>query len=169
MAALSARSRPSAAPTLLVALAALGCAGCGGGQDLPRGSSPVPVCTPLPSVSLVLEGKAAVFELSDLAEPTDVVERDGYLVISARAAGEIPELAIAFQHVVTDAGFDIAGTDDEGFEAEVFFARGNTAAGQVVLSESACPGLVEVRISVLDDPAVLPDVPGAPPSATATP
>jgi hypothetical protein len=120
-------------------------------------------------VPLVLEGKAAAFELSDLAEPTDVVERDGYLVISARAAGEIPELAIAFQHVVTDAGFDIAGTDDEGFEAEVFFARGNIAAGQVVLSESACPGLVEVKISVLDDPAVLPDVPGTPPSATATP
>jgi len=90
-------------------------------------------------------------------------------VISARAAGEIPELAIAFQHVVTDAGFNIAGTDDEGFEAEVFFARGNNAAGQVVLSESACLGFVEVKISVLDDPAVLPDVPGAPPSVPATP
>jgi len=120
-------------------------------------------------VPVVLEGKVAAFDLSDLAEPTEVVTRDGYLEISARADGEIPELAIAFQQVVTDAGFDIAGTDDEGFEAEVFFARGNIAAGQVVLSESACPGLVEVKISVLDDPAVLPDVPGTPPSATATP
>jgi hypothetical protein len=64
---------------------------------------------------------------------------------------------------VTNAGFDIAGSDDEGFEAEVFFARGDVAAGQVVLTESACPGLVDVKISVLDHPAVFPDESETPP------
>lgn len=111
----------------------------------------------MPSEPVVLEGPAAMFDLTGAAEPIRYVSQDGYLVINARSDVNIPDLAIKFIDILGRAGFDIAGSDDEGFEAEVFFARGNIAAGMVVLTESACPGLVDVRISVLDDPAVLPD------------
>ena len=139
------------------------CTACGGDATPTPALSYGPTCTPMPSEPVVLEGNAAAFDLAGLAEPTGVVTADGYLVINARADGKITDLAIAFQQVVTNAGFDIAGSDDEGFEAEVFFARGDVAAGQVVLTESPCPGLVDVKISVLDHPAVFPDESGTPP------
>lgn len=140
----------------------LGCVACG--DDEPALTSQTgPTCTPMPSDPMALEGKAAVFDLEGLAAPTGVVIADGYLVINARADGKITDLAIEFQHMVTEAGFDVAGSDDEGFEAEVFFAKGDVAAGQVVLTESVCAGLVDVKISVLDDPAVFPDESATPP------
>ena len=107
---------------------------------------------------MALEGKAAVFDLEGLAAPTGVVIADGYLVINARADGKITDLAIEFQHMVTEAGFDVAGSDDEGFEAEVFFAqrrrgRGAGRADRVASAQASST----CKISVLDDPAVFPD------------
>jgi hypothetical protein len=98
----------------------------------------------------------SVFDLSGVAVPTRVVLEDNFFVINAVAEGRVSDLAITFVDVVQEAGFDLAGSDDEGFEAEVFFAVGQVGAGQVVLTESACAGQVDVRITVLDDPAVLP-------------
>ena len=161
---LSARLRaPSSVVGLTLVLAGVGCAACGTGQVVAPGSSATPTCTPMPSEPAVLEGKVAVFDLTGVADLITVVNHDGYFVIDARAEGEITDLTIAFQQVVSDAGFNVAGSDDEGFEAEVFFARGNVAAGQIVLTESPCPGLVDVEISVLDHPAVFPDESGTPP------
>jgi hypothetical protein len=150
-----------------LAIVAASCVGCGGDQTLPPDRGLGPTCTPMPSDPVVLEGNAAAFDLTGLAEPTGVGSEHGYLVINARADGMITDLAIEFQQMLMDGGFDIAGSDDEGFEAEVFFARetvqGSVAAGQVVLTESACTGLVDVKISVLDHPAVFPDDSETPP------
>jgi len=155
-----ARRRASRAPAVGLALLVVGLStACGGGSGVVGGPSTAPVCTPMPSESLVLEGKVAAFDLTGVAEPLAVVNQNGYFVIDARADGKITDLTIDFQRVVSDAGFDVAGSDDEGFEAEVFFARGNVAAGQIFLRESACPGLVDVKISVLDDSAVFPEEP----------
>lgn len=150
--------------TVLVALAAT-CSACGGGDEPTADDGPAPGCTPMPTEPVVLSGDAARFDLTGVAEPTRYVSEQGYLVINARSERGISDLGLAFVDVVTGAGFDIAGLDDEGFEAEVFFSQGDVAAGMVVLTESPCPGFTDVRISVLDDPAVLPDGDSSPSAA----
>lgn len=136
------------------------CAGCGddpeetdpdAGSD-GEGSSSLE-CDAAP---IELEGTAAIFDLTDVAEPIASTTEDGYVIIDARSDHPLEELVIEFVDVVGEAGFDQAGSEDEGFEGEVFFSSGDVAAGQVKLTESDCDGLVDVRISVLDDPAVLP-------------
>jgi hypothetical protein len=156
-------ARRAIAPQGLLAIALVGatCAACANGD--PGAATTQPACTPVPTVPVVLEGHAAAFDLSDVAEPIAVATTNGYLAIDARSTGAIPDLTIEFQQMLDDAGFDIAGSDDEGFEAEVFFARENVAAGQVVLTQSTCAGLVDVKITVLDHPAVFPDESGTPP------
>jgi len=101
-------------------------------------------------------GPSAIFDLRGVAVPTSAFEQGGFLVITAQARGDIPDLTIDFMGVVEAAGYDVAGSDDEGFEAEVFFAAGQVAAGQVVLTESDCPDVVDVRITLLDDAAARP-------------
>lgn len=157
----------------VVGLVAAVCAACGGGEapgadEIDEPAEVVPGCTPAPSEPVELTGDAARFDLTGLAEPLRFVSEEGYLVINARSDHQLSELGLEFVDVVTAAGFDIAGLDDEGFEAEVFFSAGDVAAGMVVLTESACPGLVDVRITVLDDPAVL-SGDGSPSAATTPP
>lgn len=152
------RSRASAAPALLLTLALVGTAATACGSDDPATptSTLVPTCSAGPTEPVTLEGKQDIFDLGDLAAPISATTENGYIVIEARSNGSIEDLAIAFQDVVTGAGFDISGNDAEGDEAEVIFAKGDVAAGQVRLTESDCAGYVDIKISVLDDPAVLP-------------
>ncbi len=138
-----------------MALSAALCTACGDDPDetdADAGSTAAD-CDPTP---VELTGDAARFDLGDLAVPTGSFSEDGYLVINARSDHAISDLVIEFADVVAAAGFDQAGSEDEGFEGEVFFSRGDVAAGLVKFTESDCPGLVDVKISVLDDPAVLP-------------
>ena len=140
---------------VVLALAAGLCTACGDDPeetDADAGATPSN-CDAEP---IELEGEAAKFDMGDLAEPISTSTDAGYLVINARSDHAISDLVIEFADVVTEAGFDQAGSEDEGFEGEVFFSRGDVAAGMVKFTESDCPGLVDVKISVLDDPAVLP-------------
>jgi hypothetical protein len=159
------RSRSDTSAALLLAAVIIGVAGvsCGGGGQRPTGVGTSPTCTPMPAEPVTLEGKVAVFDVTGIAEPISVVSQNGYIVVDLRSEREIPDLTIAFQQMILDAGFKVAGSDDEGFEAEVFFARGNVAAGQIILKTSPCPGAVDVEISVLDHPAVFPEESGTPP------
>lgn len=142
----------------MLALALVGTAATACGVDV--GSTPQPLltpeCTPGPTEPVTLEGREAIFDLDDIAVVSGAVTENGYIVIDARSTDPIQDLAIEFVQVVTDAGFDVAGTDNEGVEAEVFFQRGDIAAGVVRMTESTCAGYVDIEISVLDDPAVLP-------------
>jgi hypothetical protein len=141
---------------LTLAVVATAASACGGDDDATPTSTLIPTCSAGPTEPVTLEGKQDIFDLGDLAAPISATTENGYVVIEARSNGSIEDLAIAFQDVVTGAGFDISGTDAEGDEAEVFFAKGDTAAGQVKMNESDCDGYVDIKISVLDDPAVLP-------------
>lgn len=136
----------------LVLLAATGCS-----SDLaPRSAVSTAVnCTDAPTPAPTVAGALSRFDFTGVATPTSVSTEGGFFVITARAEGEIQELAIAFMAVVEEAGYQVAGSDGEAFEAEVFFAAGDVAAGQVVLTQSPCTGVVDVRVTLLDDPAVL--------------
>lgn len=47
---------------------------------------------------------------------------------------------------ITGSGLDIINTDFEGFEAELYFAKGNSLAGIVSLREGPCEGYVKVNV-----------------------
>lgn len=142
----------SVALTVATILCLAGCSAAGTVSD----TATTPACTEAPTPGPALTGPLATFDLTGVATTTSVSTDDGYFVVTARAEGSIQDLTIDFLAVVEGAGYDVAGSDDEGVEAEVFFANGQVAAGQVVLRQSSCPGVVDVRITLLDDPAVLP-------------
>lgn len=58
----------------------------------------------------------------------------------------VEELFEAFRPVLADEGFDVVNSDFEGFEAELYFAKGNSLAGIVALREAACDGYVKVNV-----------------------
>lgn len=58
----------------------------------------------------------------------------------------VEELFEAFRPVLIDQGFDIVNSDFEGFEAELYFAKGNSLAGIVALREAVCDGYVKVNV-----------------------
>lgn len=150
-----ANHRALLAPTA-AALALLAAAGCSGDATPKSTATGTATCAEAPTPAPALTGALAAFDLTGVATPIGVTTEDGFLVLTARAEGSVQDLTTEFLAVVEEAGFDVAGSDDEGFEAEVFFAAGKVAAGQVILTSSSCPGAVDVRITLLDDPAVLP-------------
>ena len=113
-------------------------------------------CVTPPNPPPTLTGPAALFDLDGIADVIKQGEDSGSVTIDALADGPITQLAIDFQDVVTNAGFQISGNDAEADEAEVFFNQGDIGAGQVRLRNSDCAGKVDVHITVLDDPSVLP-------------
>jgi hypothetical protein len=62
----------------------------------------------------------------------------------------LEELTVLVQDAVTAAGYQPAGMDNEGDEAEVFFQSGSLAAGQARIEESGCEGQWEIELVLLD-------------------
>ena len=101
----------------------------------------------------------------EIAAPKDVPEDfpwpDGVFVTQAESTeqfvsiggfGEttVEELFEITRTELLDEGFDIINTDFEGFEAELYFAKGNSLAGIAALREGPCDGYV--KVSVVYDP-----------------
>jgi hypothetical protein len=79
------------------------------------------------------------------------VERDGdELKVEAVSTKPLDELTVLIQDAVTPAGYQPAGTDNEGDEAEVFFQSGTLAAGQAEVRESDCEGRWDIELELLD-------------------
>lgn len=62
----------------------------------------------------------------------------------------VQQLFDDFRPEITDKSLDVINTDFEGFEAELYFAKGNSLAGIVSLREGPCDGYV--KVSVIYDP-----------------
>ena len=79
------------------------------------------------------------------------VRKDGQNV-SVRAVTTKPldQATVLIQDAVTAAGYQPAGMDNEGFEAEVFFNAGRYAGGQALLRQTACAGRWDIVLVLLD-------------------
>lgn len=66
------------------------------------------------------------------------------------AERSVEKLFETVRPLLVEKGFDVVNTDYEGFEAELYFAKGNDLAGIVALRESICDGYV--KVNVLYDP-----------------
>ena len=95
----------------------------------------------------------------DLPLPTDVaftsaqVKRK-FIAIEGFSERSLEELFRDVQPKLIEKGFDIINTDYEGFEAEIYIAKGESLAGIVSMREGPCDGYV--KVNVLYDPLETP-------------
>ena len=129
--------RPLAIVLVLSALAGCGGSGGSGGSVTPRCSEPAPArdTTAVPS-RLRLERHATI---------TDVRSEGRALGITAVSELSVIELYPPLARAILDAGFSIVSSDNEGFEAEIFFGN-DTVTGAYRLREAPCKDQVIVRL-----------------------
>lgn len=71
-------------------------------------------------------------------------------LVSYRVEGEgsVQDLYVPVTRLLEDGGWDLVGSENEGVDAEVYFARGTTETGALLLSELDCPGTVAIEVTV---------------------
>lgn len=73
-----------------------------------------------------------------------------FISIEGFSERSVEDLFESMQPLLTEKRFDIINTDFEGFEAELYIAKGDSLAGIVALREGPCDGYV--KVNVLYDP-----------------
>lgn len=84
--------------------------------------------------------------LDDYGDVVDVDVDEGFL--TARVITEEPITVVdpPLQRALLAANYEILAHDNEGFEAEIFFARGGDTVGTILMREGPCPGQVTLRL-----------------------
>jgi predicted small secreted protein len=136
--------RPVAAllAVLVLAPAAAACGtGTGTGEDPRSCPAPRPAKQPGPLVRALA--------LDDLGVPTgsrEEAELSSATVVSDRS---VSALLGRVHDALEGGGYNVLGTEDEGFEAEIFFAKGLHTNGVARITEDArCAGRTTVEVSV---------------------
>jgi hypothetical protein len=129
------------AATLLAPALAVVLSGCGSDSG-PTQASPSPCVTPTELAKAKLPTEFALEEYADI---TEVTQRPRSLTAEAITTTSIIELYPPLAHSVLDAGFEILASENEGFEAEIFFAS-KQRTGAYRLREGPCEGLVTIRL-----------------------
>lgn len=130
---------------VIVVLVSVG-AGCS-----PRRSAGAPAagCTLPPEVAIPARMP------SDLPWPqgaivTQAERSKKFVAITGFDERSVEELFEETRRDLTEKRFDIINTDFEGFEAELYFAKGDSLAGIAAMREGPCDGYV--RVNVVYDP-----------------
>jgi hypothetical protein len=133
------RRLPAACVALLLLVS-----GCGGDGD--GDAAPTPCATPVPVDDRDLRLLPRDVPLAEHGVVTEVQIRAGFLGAEAIGQTRIIELYPPLARSVLDAGYDIISSDNEGFEAEIFFARGKYITGAYRLREGPCKDEVTIRL-----------------------
>lgn len=88
---------------------------------------------------------------ADFPWPDDVIvtqaeQSKQFVSIAGFGDQTVEELFDAMREELGEEGFDIINTDFEGFEAELYFAKGNSLAGIASLREGPCDGYVKTNV-----------------------
>ncbi|MGH2728997.1 MAG: hypothetical protein ACRDJI_00145 [Actinomycetota bacterium] len=118
--------------------------GCGGDGDSDAAPSPCPSQVPVDDRDLRLLPRDV--PLAEHGVVTEVVVKAGFLGAQAVGDTRIIELYPPLARSVLDAGYDIISSENEGFEAEIFFARGKHITGAYRLREGPCKDQVTIRL-----------------------
>ena len=137
---------------LLVALAAVAGAKAFDMMDDPEAADPCQPRPAAPAAELALMPPGLSFD--GIGRVTRVQRNDPHIMVQAVSTKPIDELTVLIQDAVTAAGYQPAGMDNEGFEAEVFFQAGTYAAGQALVRQFGCKGRWDVDLVLLDRGAV---------------
>jgi hypothetical protein len=132
--------RTSRALSVVLAAAAVAAPACG---DSPKGQPPVacPETTPATDLSLLPKD----IPLDEYATITHLATSGGYLGVISVSKQRINELVPALQRELVASRYEILDRDNEGFEAEIYFARGKTY-GSYRMREGPCEGQVTVKL-----------------------
>ncbi|HET7482717.1 MAG TPA: hypothetical protein VFK89_07645 [Actinomycetota bacterium] len=117
-------------------------ASCAGSKKTPA-SGPSPCATPSPIDGIdVLPEQLHLDRYGYLARlEQEKQTMNGDVLTTTRVIELYPKLA----HEVLDAGFEIRFSENEGFEAEIFFVGSKHRFGALRLRKGPCPGLVMIR------------------------
>jgi hypothetical protein len=89
-------------------------------------------------------------ELPEELVVTAVQRSKGFVTVTGVADSSVEEIYGPSETALVDSGFTIINRDFEGFEAELFFAKGNDTAGAVRIRIGPCPD--QVTLTILYDP-----------------
>ena len=135
-------SRPGAhLISLLVVLALLGACSEGAGDEAPVSDCALPTAIDMPAADLP----------ADFPWPSDVtlaaaqLEKK-FISLEGFSKLSVEDLFESSKPALTTKGFDIINTDYEGFEAELYFAKGDSLAGILSMREGPCDGYVKVNV-----------------------
>lgn len=131
-------------------LAALCVAGLSGACSDREGSEqPSATCTVPPEVEFP-DGIPTDFPWPREISLTEARSTKGFVALTGFGEGSVEEFFESARGELDSKEFDIINTDYEGFEAELYFAKGNSLAGITSLREGPCDGYV--RVNVVYDP-----------------
>lgn len=84
--------------------------------------------------------------LDEWATVHQIEVESGFLAARGVTETSIVELYPVVARATVDAGYTILSGDNEGFEAEIFFDRGQGTTGTYLLREGPCDGQVTIRL-----------------------
>lgn len=116
-------------------------AGCGG--DGPR-AQPTPCPRPAPVAAP--DDVPSVLDQTHRGDVVEVGRRRGFSAVSLITKESVVELYPQLARGLLEGGHEIVSGDNEGFEAEIFFALRDGRAGRYVLREGPCRDDVTVHI-----------------------
>ena len=138
--------------------------GCSGDSDASRdGACAAPGTAPASEAALLPDG----LSFDGIGTLTHVARAEGHISATAVTTKPLEEATVLVQDAVVAAGYRPAGMDNEGFEAEVFFTRGQLAAGQAIFRQGACEGRWDIEL-ILIDPDLATPSPSSSPSSTSS-
>jgi hypothetical protein len=134
------RRQTSRALSVLVAIA-LATTSCGGDSKKDAGAQPCPDPSPAHDLSLI----PSDIPIDRHSMVTTVAKSRGFVGVIGVSDKKIVELVPILSRALLDSGYDIRQTDNEGFEAEIYFTRGKTV-GNYRMREGPCTGQVTVKL-----------------------
>ena len=126
---------------LLVAAAAI-VASCSEGSDPTGEATPCPVQSPVDREKLLPDD----VPIAELGRLVSAEVAGGYIAATIVSDDLIVAIDPPLQRDLLDAGYEILSHDNEGFEAEIFFARGSDTVGTILMREGPCPGEVTIKL-----------------------
>lgn len=123
-------------------LAVVVCASCGSGDEPAAAPTPCPTPVPIADSRLLPED----VPLAEHGIVTEIEVEGGYVGATAVSEMQVVELYPPLARALLDGGYDIVSSDNEGFEAEIFFARGEDVTGAYRLREGPCPDQVTIKL-----------------------
>ena len=121
----------------------------GGCSEEGRDTRPAAACSLPPEIE-VPENVPTDFPWPEGVNVTHAELSKKFVTITGFGERSVEDLFESTQTKLSEHGFEIINTDYEGFEAELYFAKGNSLAGIAALREGPCDGYV--RVNVVYDP-----------------
>ena len=134
-------SRARRLRAVLVVVVAL-VAGCS--EDGPDGR-PVAACEVPPEIEIP-KGIPDDFPWPDGVFVTQAEPKEKFVTLTGFSEQSVESLFETARAELVENDFDIINTDYEGFEAELYFAKGDSLAGIAALREGPCDGYVKVNV-----------------------